>query len=273
MIRYLFILFILGNMACSRFSQIQKNPNWKDRYQAALDYYQQGDYYRAGVLFEDLLPIIRGLKEAEQAQFNHAYCYFYQRQYTMSSHYFQSFFETYANSPLAEEAVYRYAHSLYLESPEANLDQGSTNASLEALQYFINRYPQSQYAKETLNQMEQLRMKLEKKAFDNAQNYHKIGYHQAAIISLDNFRKDFPDSFFKEEAAFLMLESSYELAKMSYILKQKERFENTIKLYKEFIDRYPETSYLKKAESYFAASMAQLEALSKSEELKELSEK
>ena len=48
--------------SCNKFRKIQKSDDWELKYKAAINYYEKGDYYRASVLFEQLLPIIRGTK-------------------------------------------------------------------------------------------------------------------------------------------------------------------------------------------------------------------
>jgi len=56
---------------CSnKFRKIQKNEDWRVKYEAALTYYEKKDYYRAAILFEDIRPIVRGLPEGEQVEFS-----------------------------------------------------------------------------------------------------------------------------------------------------------------------------------------------------------
>ncbi len=103
--------------SCSDFRKITKSTDWKEKYQAALKYYQEKDYYRATLLLEDVMPIIKGTKTAEEAQFYYAYAHYYQRKYILSAHYFKQFYETYSRSEQAQEAMFMHAYSLYLELP------------------------------------------------------------------------------------------------------------------------------------------------------------
>ncbi len=249
----LFLLILVALSSC-KFQRILKNDDWRFRYKAALAYYEKGDYNHAGILLEELIPIIKGSPEGEKAQFYFAYCNYQQGQYLMSSHYFKTFFDTYNRSQFAEEAFYMHAYSQYADSPPIYLDQASTSTAIDAFQEFLNRFPQSKYAVQSNNLIKELRVKLETKAFNTAKLYHKLQRYQAAIIALENFQKDFPDSYMQEEAAFLRVASQFEMAEKSYEHKKKERYEKSVAFYQNFIDRYPESRFLKEAETMFAKS-------------------
>ena len=74
---YAFILlFFLG--ACSNFRKIQKSDDLQGKYNAAIKYYEKNDFYKAGVLFEELIPLLKGQEMAEKAQFYYANCQYKQ---------------------------------------------------------------------------------------------------------------------------------------------------------------------------------------------------
>jgi outer membrane protein assembly factor BamD len=81
------------------------------------------------------------------------------------------------------------------------------------------------------------------------------------IVSFDNFKKNFPDSKFMEELTFLKIEAQYKLAQQSISSKQKERFSATVEYYKELVDNYPKSEFLKEAERYYTGSLDQLNKL------------
>ncbi len=58
--------------------------------------------------------------------------------------------------------------------------------------------------------------------------------------------------------AYLAIETSYDLASVSIRSKQEERFRNTVDLYEKFVDKYPDSKYLKKAEKIYADCIEQL---------------
>lgn len=231
------------------------------KYDAAIQYYENEDYFRSTVLFEEIMPYIRGSREAEQAQFYNAYAHYHQKDFLLSSHYFQTFFETYNRSEFAEEALYMYAYSLYRQSPNYNLDQTSTMEAIEAIQVFLNRYPTSDYRDDAVDIMAELMDKLERKAFENARLYYDLGYLRSAIICFDNFQKDYPDSQWNEDVAFFMVEASYRYARSSIPSKQKERYYDCVEYYQNLVDEYADSGYLKRAENYYSESIEAIEQL------------
>jgi hypothetical protein len=64
---FILLLLLVTAMSCSKFRKIQKSTDWKVKYAAALDYYEEKDYFRSNALLEDILPIIRGTEESEKA--------------------------------------------------------------------------------------------------------------------------------------------------------------------------------------------------------------
>lgn len=263
------LLMLFTVSSCSDFRKIQKSDDWKVKYEAAINYFEEKDYYKANLLFEEVLPIIKGTKEAERAQFLYAYCHYYQKLYIESAFYFKSFYETYNRSEYAEEAMFMHAYSLYQESPNPNLDQSSTYEAIQAMQNFINTYTTSTYKEQATQIIDQLQVKLEQKAYENAKLYYKINkstffeadMYKAAIKAFENFQKDYPDSDYNEEIIYLKLEAQYNLAKQSIASLQKERYTSVVSSYEDFIDKYPTSQFLKEAQDYYSRSLNQISEL------------
>lgn len=256
-----FILILLISFSCSNFRKIEKSQDWRVKYEAGLNYYNKKDYYRASVLFDQILPIVRGLPEGEKVQFYLAYCQFYDKLYLLASEQFKTFYETYGRSALAEEARFMHAFSLFQSSPNPNLDQTSSIEAMAAMQQFINRFPESKFREKAVNVIVSTQQKLEKKGFENARQYYRMKMYTAAVVALNNFKQNFPDSKFIEEAYYLVLLSEYKLAEQSIPSKQRERYRTVVDDYKEFLDRYPESEFLKEAEKLYAESLDKLNSL------------
>ena len=168
---FLVVFLAISLLSCSRgFRKLEKSGDWKSKYQGGLVLYEKEDYSRASILFEQILPVIRGLPEGEDVQFKLAYCNYYQGAYLLSSHYFKTFFETYGRSEKAQEAQYMYAYSLYADSPVYNLDQASSYEAIDAMQTFLNRYSTSKFKDEAGDIIDELQRKLEKKAYERRNN-------------------------------------------------------------------------------------------------------
>lgn len=269
------VLLVLVLTSCaSKFVKLQKKGTNEEKYKAAVEYYKEKDYYRASLLFEELIPIMKGAADSEMAQFYNAYCNYYQKQYETSAFKFKAFYEVYARSPFAEEANYMYVLSLYKDSPSANLDQTNTLTAIEALQNFVNSYPKSTYSPQISNLIKELRLKLETKAYDKAKLYYKtsggvnLQNYKAAVIAIQNFERDFPDSDYNEELLALKVRSQHDLAINSFETKEKERFQDVMKFYEEFIDKYPNSKYISGIEKNYSNSETQLKRIAKEEEEK-----
>jgi outer membrane protein assembly factor BamD len=251
-------------VSCGKFRKLEKSEDWRVKYEGGLEYYEKKDYYRAAILFEQILPIVRGLPEGEKVQFYLAYCQYYDRLYLLASEQFKTFVETYGRSSYAEEARYMHAYSLFAASPNPNLDQTSSMEAMDAMQEFINRYPSSKFHDQAIEVISSSQRKLEEKGFENAYQYYRMRYYKAAIVSMTNFTENFPDSKYLEQAHYLIIDSKYRLAKQSFTSKQLERYQEVVDYYKEYVDRFPNSSYLKDAEKLYAESVGKLKQLKNS---------
>jgi outer membrane protein assembly factor BamD len=254
-------LVLLTAAACSKFRKIEKNPDWRVKYEASLNYYAKKDYYRASALIEQILPIIRGLPEAEKAQFTLAYCQYYDRLYILSSEQFRSFYETYGRSQFAEEARYMYAYALFKSSPASNLDQTGSIEAMNSMQEFLNRYPNSRFRDQALDVIQTTQVRLEEKGFNNARQYFRMRQYKAAIVALGNFKDNFPDSKYQEEAHYMSVMARYRLAEQSISTKQKERYNEVVTDYIDFVDRYPNSLFLRDAEKAYEDSLDKLKKM------------
>jgi outer membrane protein assembly factor BamD len=270
-----YIIFIsLAIFSCNKdFNKLLKKGTTDEKYTAAIKYYKAADYYKAGIIFDEISPLLKGDSTAEMAQFYNAYCNYYQSNYQMSSYQFKTFYATYNNSPFAEEAYYMYANSMFRDAPPYNLDQTNTLTAVDALQTFINTYPQSKYEEKCNQNLKDLRYRLERKSYEKAKLYFKTREpsftgrpnYLATNVTIDNFKKDFPDSKYVEELSYLQIIALEELSDLSFYTKQKERYNQTIKLYEKFIDKYPNSKYLKELQNQYDKSLKGLENVRKIE--------
>ncbi|QIX62550.1 outer membrane protein assembly factor BamD [Hymenobacter lutimineralis] len=250
---------LLGS--CTGYQKLLKSDDVNKKYTAAIQYYEKGDYARASTLLEELIPLLKGRPEAEKAEFYFANTNFQGRNYTLSAYYFQQFAETYGSSPQVEEARFMHAKSLFRDSPEFELDQSNTYTAIEAIQEFLNQYPESQFRPEAENMSKELQTKLENKAFESARLYYQLRYNQAAVVAFNTFQQQYPSSAYSEQAAFMKLTAQYEYAKESVEEKQRERYLEAIAFYQNFIDAYPQSKDLKAAEAMYNVARAEVAKL------------
>lgn len=263
--RFSLLLLLVSTLwlgACTNnYQKLLKSTDVNKKYEAAVAYYDKGDYFRSGTLLEEIIPLLKGRPEAEKAQFYFANTNYKQRNYVLSAHYFEQFTDTYPNSPYIEEAAFLHAKSLFRDSPGFELDQTNTVSALETLQDFLNRYATSQFRPEAENMSQELQKKLENKAFESARLYYQLRYNQAAVVALTNFEQQFPASAFGEQADFLRVNAQYAWAQESVEEKQRERYLEVVGFYQHFLDSFPKSKNLKAAETMYDDTRKQLERL------------
>lgn len=248
-------------MGCSKFVIIQKSENISLKYKAALQYYEKKKYYKAGVLFEELVPLLKGQAEAEKANFYFAYCQYYQGNLVLSAYYFKKFNETFPRSDFGEEALYMYCISLYDDSPDFELDQSNTITAIESFQQYLERYPKSRHLEDCNRLIDELTFKLETKAFAHAKQFFRMREYKAAVTSFDNVAKDFPSSKYVEECLFYKFQSQFYYGNISIESKRKERYELANEYYYSFIDKYPNSKFIKEAEKDFEELQLKIQEL------------
>jgi len=136
------------------------------------------------------------------------------------------------------------------------LDQENTYKCIEKLQLFINLYPKSDRVAEASKLIQDLRDRLETKAYANAKLYLTIGENQAAVIAFGNVLRDYPDTKYAEELEFLTIKAEYEFAHQSQEYKQEERYTTAIESADQFFDKYPKSAYTAQAQSLRKDSQA-----------------
>jgi outer membrane protein assembly factor BamD len=209
----------------------------------AYEYYEQEEYQRAQSLMELVISVYRGRAEAEDLNFKLAYTFYYLKNYIMSSYRFKEFSQTYGASDRKEESDFMSAYSNYLLSPKYRLDQTYTNTAIQELQFFINSYPDSERVEQCNNLIDELRAKLETKAFEEGKLYFNLTRYNAAVQVFENLLKDFPETENTAEIRWMIIRSTYALAENSVLQRQEERYQEVVDLATEYVQRFSESEY------------------------------
>lgn len=250
-------------IACrSEFEKVRLSGDPQEIYTAANKYYDEGEYLRALTLYELVLSQFRGRPEAEELFFRYAYTHYYLKQYTLAAHYFNSFSTTFAYSQKREEADFMGAYSNYQLSPTFRLDQSQTMEAIQGFQDFVNRYPTSPRVAECNRLIDEMRAKLEQKAFASAQLYFDIGEYEAAIQSFENMLRNFPDTDRSELVRFRIVEAAYLFAEKSIYEKRKERYEQAIEKSMAFTRKFPNSQFEAEVESIYQECQEEIKNLS-----------
>jgi len=232
-------------ISCNDYQKLlNSTENEVDKYTAAENYYNNGEYRRANALIEQIIPSYRGKPQGERLVYFFANSYFETKLYYSAAIQFENFIKSYPNSQRIQEAYFMEAKSYFMLSPLYTLDQDDTYTGIDKLQVFINRFPDSEYVSEALELMDELQNKLEEKDFEISKQYYTIRDYASAIKSLDNFIADNPGTIFREEALYYKWLSQYEIAINSIESRIVERVTELERSLGNFLRYYPDTIYI-----------------------------
>ncbi len=243
----LLIIILVAGSCKSKFEKLKASNDNAKKYQAALALYNKKQYSKALELFETLVQRYRGQAQAEDLYYYYAYANYNLKDYTSARYHFKTFADTYPASLRAEECRFMAAYCFYLDSPIYSLDQENTTKAIEALQLFINLYPKSERVAEAGKLIQNLRDKLERKAYENAKLYLTIGDYLAAVMAFGNTLRDYPDTKYAEEIEFLTIKAQYLYADHSRNYSQVERYTQALSFEQQFAEKYPSSKYLNAA--------------------------
>lgn len=256
------VSFILLFVSCNmEYNKVMKSSDIVLKLDKANEYYNKGQYEKALPIFEEHLTLNKGIRNSEDVLFLYAYSHYYLKDYSMASFYFKNFTTSYPTSKKAEEASFMIAKSFEMESPRYNLDQANTLKAIEQYQNFVNRHPKSERVNSANEAIDQLRSKMERKAYENALLYYKIKQYQAASVALKALLKDFPGIDNPERIHLLVIRSMKLYADNSAVNKRQERYENAAKEIILFREKYPENPYTREINELYDKIISQIKSI------------
>lgn len=236
-----------------------KDPNFK--LQKANEYFANGKFKNAQVLYEELFPMFKGSEQYQELYYKYAFATFNLKEYEQAEAYFKGYLDVFPNSPQAEEVHYMRAYSYYKQSPRVELEQVNTTKAMARMQAFINAYPNSPRVKDAEKIIEEGRAKLELKDYNAATLYYNLQNYRAAAIAFSDLLIKYPETSQGEMYKLQAIKSYYKFASLSYEDKQQERFEKVISEVEDFHDRFPESSKLAEADQYLNNSQKKIKEI------------
>ncbi|MEM8527921.1 MAG: outer membrane protein assembly factor BamD [Bacteroidota bacterium] len=228
----------------TEFEKIRTSGDPKLLLETANKYFEEGEYQKAQTLYELIIPVYRGQKELEDIYYRYAYTYYNLESYILAAYYFENFGQTFGASPRREEIDFMAAYANYQLSPTFRLDQKYTVQAIDKLQTFINTYTTSDKVEQANQLIDELRKKLERKAFESGKLYYEVRQYASALQALENLLKDFPETKRAAEIRYYIILATFEYAENSIIDRQKERYESTLELSDAFAKKYSDSEYI-----------------------------
>ena len=234
------LTFLVG---CSGYNKVVKGDDYQQKFEMANKLYEEKDFDRCIVLYEQIYQHSPKTGEGELAYYRIGKAYYAEKDYYMAGYYLGAFSQRFPYSANAEETLFLSAMCSVSNSPEFTLDQNDTEIAINTLQQFIDKYPNSTLVDSCNHVMDRLRMKIQLKEYQGVKLYSKTENYRAAVTSAETFLADYPVSTKREEISFILVENSFLLTKNSIESKKKERIDQTIKRYRNFVNEFPESKY------------------------------
>ena len=260
---FIFVLILAAATSCSQYQKLLKSQDYEQWYEKGLEYYNKEDFMRASTLFSQLTSIYRGTDKAETVLVTYANSLYGLQDYTMAGHYYREYVKTFPNGDKAEECQFMSAFCYYKMSFKSRLDQTDSENAISEFQLFINLFPNSARVSEATKIMDELRDKLVYKSYLNARLYFDLGNYMgnnymSAVIAAQNSLKQYPDTKYREELSFLILDAKYIQAVNSVEEKKMDRYREAIDEYYAFYNEFPESQYSKRAQKILEDSQREV---------------
>lgn len=251
--------------SCSEFSRALKSDSVEYKMEVAEKLYNDAKYDRAIPLLEELIILRRANADSEKWAYLRAKANLLMKDYIMAAYYLENFVKTFPRSQYAEECAFLNAYCYYKNSPGYELDQTDTRTALTELQLFMVRYPETPLKDSCNTLIDELRLKLEVKAYHGSEQYFHMRNYQAASVAFKEFMRVYPNSRFREDAMMRVVRADHALAMNSVESRKVERLREAMHSYRNFADAYPQGVELDEAERLNAQLNAALEQALKNE--------
>lgn len=258
----LFSVFAILSIGCkSEFEKIRGSGDTDMMYAKAMAYYEQGEYQRAQTLLELIIPAYRGKPELEKIYYTYADTYYKLGKFIMANYYFKNFATTFPNSAQREDADFMAAYSNYQMSPNFRLEQTNTEKAIDDFQLFTNTYPNSPRLKECNRLIDEMRLKMEQKAYEEGVLYFNMRQYQAATTVFEDMLKDFPETANAERIRYHMAKAYYLLSENSVPEKQEERYKQAVVYANDYLNKFKDSDNYNEINSFYNNSVKKLKSI------------
>jgi outer membrane protein assembly factor BamD len=239
-------------ISCKSQYELLLNSNDADaKYEAAFAYYNDGKYSKAASLFESLSMLTDGTERDDTVKYYWGLSNYKFKDYYTAETNFEKFIESYPRSPFTSEARYLRLDCLYRQTLRYELDQSPTYKAMNAISEYILEYPSNTHMQQCKDMLEELNVRLDRKAYEAAKLYYRMEDYKASRVAFRNVLKDDAENIYREDILYLIAMSSYKYAHLSVPSKQKERYLTFVDDYYNFIGELPESHYRKELDAVY----------------------
>lgn len=254
-LRTLFITLtaLLSLASCkTEYAALLEGNDIPAKYAKAFELFEAKKYARAAEMFESLTVLTSGLPQDDTVQFYWGLSNYRYGDYMTAEGNLEKFADTYPTSPFAEQAKFLRLDCLYRSTYRYELDQQPTYKAMTAISQFILENKGSEYIPRCREMLDDLKDRLELKAYKGAWLYYHMEDYLAAHYALKNVLKENADNRYREDILYFTAMSSYKYALNSVPAKQRERYMTFVDDYFNIISEFPENEHRKELDGLYA---------------------
>lgn len=256
-------LLVIILASCGEYNKILKSTDAELKYTYAKKYFDEKKYGRTITLLSEILPYYKNRTEEQEMMFLLGQAYFYDKDYTSATMIYKRYYTQFPKGEYTELARFNAGYGLYLDSPDARLDQTNTYKAIQELQEYLEYYPKGQKVKEAEDIMFELQEKLAYKDYMACRLYYNLGLYmgnnyESCIVTSREALKSYPFSAYAEEFQIYIIRSKFELADKSIDDKKPVRFRDLVDEHFNYINMFPDGKYKKESTRYYRNALREL---------------
>ena len=241
----IYLLFSCVLVACSNYNEVIKGDDYVKKFELANSMYDDEDFLKSIVLYEQIYQHAPKSGEGELAYYRLGQSYYNAEDYYMAGYYFSSYVQRFPYSTKNEELMFLAAMCKVKNSPESSLDQSETEEAINAVQVFVDFYPNTKLMDSCNQIIDKLRFKIESKEMNHVLLYSNTERYRAAVTSAEIFLEKYPTSEYAETVFSSMVKNSYYLTINSVERKKSARIDETNERMRKFEANFPDSDLIK----------------------------
>ncbi len=212
---YFFLILFLVFSCTKKEPVANKIPSDKEKaieiYKEAVVAMDEGDYFYASKKFSESETILSSVELSSKASLMSSYCLYLINFYDEAIENLEKFIKKYPADKNVPYAHYLIAISLYERILDEEKDLEPLLNSKEKIQFFLKKYPDTEYALDLKFKMDLINNQLAAKELYIAKYYIKTQKWIAAINRLKKIVSDYNETIFIEEALHRLVEVYYKI--------------------------------------------------------------
>lgn len=227
------VFFAALLLAACGSSDVTENPGASERFRLGMMEYEDEDYLEALNHFEVIRLQYPGSSVADSARYYTGMSRYHREEYLLASYEFNKLIQGSRRGALAPDAYYMFSQCYYEMSPKVQLDQTNTQRAIDALQSFVEQYPNHPKAPTVERQVLELVNKLAEKEYETAILYEKMENRHAALIYFSTIVDRYYNTYLVDDA----------LAGKIRMLIALKRYDEAASSVGDFLERYPDSDW------------------------------